>query len=396
MGCFDGAEKCNLVGLYLLSLLIQLGITVGLFRDDGAAVTTLPPKEAEKLKSKIVKIFKAEGLDITIQANLKSIEFLDAEVDLTTGIHRAFSKPNNNILYIDVKSNHPQCVIKNTPLAVQKRLSMLSSNEEVFNQTAPPYQAALEKAGHRHMLKFEKPTTSKRSNNRRKITWYNPPFSQNVETNIGATFLKLIDTCFPPGHRLQPTINRHTVKISYRTMPNMANVISRHNTHTVKQQQPPTQEEARTCSCSKAVKDSGTCPMAGQCLLDNIIYQATVTREDTGQAETYTGLTSTTWKERRGVHNHSFKHKAKPGAKSSNSTALSTYIWKLKDSKIEYSLSWKILARANPFNTSSKMCRLCLTEKYFLMFNQEGATLNSRSEFYSACRHKTGMLLSNT
>ena len=44
MGCFDGAEKCDLVGLYLLSLLVQLGIIVGLFRDDGAAVTTLPQK----------------------------------------------------------------------------------------------------------------------------------------------------------------------------------------------------------------------------------------------------------------------------------------------------------------------------------------------------------------
>ena len=317
-------------------------------------------------------------------------------MDLATGTHRAFSKPNNTIIYIDVKSNHPECVIKNTPLAVQKRLSMLSSSESIFDQTAPPYQAALDKAGYTHKLKFEKQTTrTRRNGNRRKITWFNPPYSQNVETNIGGTFLKLLDTCFPPGHPLQPYLSRHTINISYRTMRNMANVISRHNLQTLKQQQALTEPEARTCSCSKAVRDSGACPMAGKCLLSNVIYQATVTRDDTGQVETYTGLTSTTWKERRGVHNSSFKHRAKPDAKSSNSTELSKHIWKLKDANIPYSLSWKILARANSFNASSKMCRLCLTEKYFIMYNQEGATLNSRSEFYSKCRHKTGMLLSN-
>ena len=98
MGGFAGAEKCDLVGLYLLSKLAELGLNGGLFRDDGAAVTNLSPKEAEKLKNKIVKVFKAEGLDITIQANLKSINFLDVEVDLATGTHRPYTKPNNTLL----------------------------------------------------------------------------------------------------------------------------------------------------------------------------------------------------------------------------------------------------------------------------------------------------------
>ena len=35
MGSWDGAEVCELVGLYLLSLLSDLQLTLGLYRDDG-------------------------------------------------------------------------------------------------------------------------------------------------------------------------------------------------------------------------------------------------------------------------------------------------------------------------------------------------------------------------
>ena len=115
MGGFDGAEKCDLVGLYLLSKLNKIDeIDARSFRDDGAAFTTLPPKEAKKLKNKIVKVFKDEGLDITIEANLKIFNFLDVEVDLNTGTHCPYTKPNNTLLYIDINSNHRQCMKKNT------------------------------------------------------------------------------------------------------------------------------------------------------------------------------------------------------------------------------------------------------------------------------------------
>ena len=57
MGGLDGAEKCDLVGLFLLALLNTIDeIKVGLYRDDGAALTTLPPNEAEKQKNRIVSI----------------------------------------------------------------------------------------------------------------------------------------------------------------------------------------------------------------------------------------------------------------------------------------------------------------------------------------------------
>ena len=207
--------------------------------------------------------------------------------------------------------------------------------------------------------------------------------------------MKSINECFPPGHPLRKIINRHTVKISYRTMPNIAQIVLRHNHQLIKQQQPETPEEARKCSCPKAVRDSASCPLGGQCLLTNTIYQATVTQVDSGQVQTYTGLASTNWKARLAVHKSSFKHKPKPNAKSSNGTELSKHTWELKEKNIEHTISWKILDRASTFNPSTKMCRLCLTEKYHLMYNDSGATLNSRSEFYTACRHMTGKLISN-
>jgi hypothetical protein len=322
--------------------------------------------------------------------------FLDVEVDLNSGTHKPYTKPNNTLLYIDINSNHPPSVIKNTAIAVQNRLTLLSSNKEIFDQAAPPYQLALDNAGYKHKLEFTQPSTQrKRCKNRRKETWFNPPWSQNVKTNVGAKFIKSVDESFPPGHPLHSILNRHTLKVSYRTMPNMAQVVSKHNSLIQRQQLPSTAAQAKVCSCPKAVRDSGSCPLGGQCLARNTIYQATVTEVVSGKVETYTGLASTDWKSRFNVHKTSFKHKTKPGAKSSNGTELSNHVWKLKDQSIDYSMDWKILDRAQPYNPSTKKCRLCLTEKYHLMFNEKSSTLNNRTEFYAACRHLKGKLISN-
>ena len=93
-------------------------------------------------------------------------------------------------------------------------------------------------------MKFEPTSTnsSKKPNRRRNITWFNPPYSSNVATNVGAKVLRLVDACFPSCHPLSKIINRNTVKVSYRCMPNMGKVLSRHNTKIANQdeiQQPP-------------------------------------------------------------------------------------------------------------------------------------------------------------
>ena len=62
------------------------------------------------------------------------------------------------------------------------------------------------------------------------IIWFNPHFSQNVKNQWGCWISEncgfLLSQGAPP---LRPLINRNTLKVSYRTMANMKQVISRHN-----------------------------------------------------------------------------------------------------------------------------------------------------------------------
>jgi len=84
MGSYDGAETCELVSIYMLSLITpKFKGQVGLYRDDDLAVCNATPKQIEKTKQEVREIFKSNGLKITIEANKKIINFLDVTLDLT-------------------------------------------------------------------------------------------------------------------------------------------------------------------------------------------------------------------------------------------------------------------------------------------------------------------------
>ena len=100
-----------------------------------------------------------------------------------------FIKPGNNPIYINQKSNHPPSIIKNIPAAVNRRLSEISSNGVVFKEAVPYYQEALDKAGYQYTLKYDPPKAKNNKTSRtRNKTWFNPPFSRNVSTNVGQNF----------------------------------------------------------------------------------------------------------------------------------------------------------------------------------------------------------------
>ena len=88
MGSLDGAETCELVGLYLLNSL-RKEITqedVGLYRDDGLMIVkNANGHTLDGLRKRIIRIFKNEGLKITIEANLTTTNFLDVSLDLNSG-----------------------------------------------------------------------------------------------------------------------------------------------------------------------------------------------------------------------------------------------------------------------------------------------------------------------
>ena len=79
---------------------------------------------------------------------------------------------------------------------------------------------------------------------------------------------------------------------------------------------------------------------------------------------------------------------------SRKGTTLSNHIWHLKGLGVPYEIKWEIVGRAQPFNPATGQCRLCLLEKYYIMFNKIGASLNQRTEFFSHCYHKSPLLLS--
>ena len=385
MGSFDGAETCELVGLFLLSKLQHLKLNLGLYRDDGLGVCSLTGRQTEKVKQEMCRIFERYHLQITTDVNHKIVNFLDITLDLDSGLFKPFSKPNNTILYVNKHSNHPPSITKNLPASVNKRLSSISANEGIFREAIPPYQKALNESGYSFDLKFEPDATSgpKKRTRGRKITWFNPPFSANVSTNIGARFLSIIDTCFPPTNELHKIINRNTIKISYRCMPNMRKVLSKQNSKIAKQKSVPAPVPG--CNCQGGPQ---TCPLNGACLTDELVYKASVTRLDTNQVETYTGLTGGTFKDRYNQHMHDFRHE-----KNKSKTTLSKFIWKLKSENVPYEIAWQSVARARVFNPVTKKCQLCLREKYHIMFNPESATLNRRDELFNTCRHRLKLLL---
>ena len=228
MGSYDGAETCEWVGCYLLSQLNEIpGVDIGLYKDDGLAVLQQPPRATERIKKEICKIFRKCDLKITIEANKKVVNFLDVTLDLNTEKFKPHSKPSNTPLYVHSKSNHPPNIIKNIPESVNRRLSEISSDEAVFNEAATPYQDALYKSGYTYKLDFKPPqrAPSQRRNRSRKIIWYNPPYNKNVKSRIGREFLRLIDECFPAGHKLRRIFNRNTLKLSYSCMPNVQQII---------------------------------------------------------------------------------------------------------------------------------------------------------------------------
>ena len=119
-----------------------------------------------------------------------------------------------------------------------------------------------------------------------------------------------------------------------------------------------------------------------------------VTNRNTGQVETYTGVTKRKFKKRWDEHKSSFRHLDQSGA-----TKLSVHIWDLRGDNVDVDifndLNWGIIAQCVPFNPVTNICRLCLEEKFRILFEPANASLNQRSEFFTTCRHKEGWLLVN-
>ena len=141
-----------------------------------------------------------------------------------------------------------------------------------------------------------------------------------MATNVGRTFLKILDEEFPENHVFHKIFNRNTVKISYSCMPNLKQKIDGRNKSILQKTNAP--PILKACNCRRPAD----CPMAGNCLRSSVIYQATVTTEDSKPDQTYVGLTETSFKTRFANHKSSFNDPSKR-----LSTELSKHVWHLKE-----------------------------------------------------------------
>ena len=83
------------IGLYILNKLKILGLNIGLYRDDGLGVSNATNRQFENIKKQLCAIFRQEGLSITVETNLKEVNFFNVTLDLRTGLYRPYIKPND-------------------------------------------------------------------------------------------------------------------------------------------------------------------------------------------------------------------------------------------------------------------------------------------------------------
>ena len=112
MGAYDGAEVCELVENYLLYELSKLykKMDIGLHRD-WWFLRIKVVKNQKKIKKSIQSIFRENDLKVTIQCNLKIVNYLHVTINLSDTSYRPFNKTNNEINYIHKQLNYPPSII---------------------------------------------------------------------------------------------------------------------------------------------------------------------------------------------------------------------------------------------------------------------------------------------
>ena len=154
------------------------------------------------------------------------------------------------------------------------------------------YEEALTKSGFNDDIIYspvlESSNSERKNTRKRNVIWFNPPYSMNVETNIGKTFLKLVKKDFPRNNSFHKMFNKNTIK-----MRNISSIIASHNKSILR-------PKATEYGCNCRNKES--CCLQNQCLTSKIIYEATVVNNRDDEKWIYFGASHTTFKERYGNH----------------------------------------------------------------------------------------------
>ena len=114
---------------------------------------------------------------------------------------------------------------------IEDRISSISCNREEFDKVKDWYNSGLKNSGFDYEISYSEQTTLK--THWCNILWFNSPYKASIKTNIGKSFLELVNKHFP--HRFHKIFNQNTIRISYSCSPDMNAIISRQNKKILKQ-----------------------------------------------------------------------------------------------------------------------------------------------------------------
>ena len=160
-------------------------------------------------------------------------------------------------------------------------------------------------------------------------------------------------------------------------MNNISSILSTHNKNILNPKQ-----TSFGCNCRNKVN----CPLDGECLTPNIIYDITTDNDH----NFYYGTSEPIFKHHHSNHTRDFKY-----VKYQHVTELAKYIWQLKNNNFNYSIKWSIASKVYGY-ANSLSCKLCLMEKYWIIKHFDDPNLlNKKSEMINKCRHQNKILLMN-
>ena len=146
-----------------------------------------------------------------------------------------------------------------------------------------------------------------------------------------------------------------------------------------------TAETEESCNC----RNKNNCPLDGKCLTPNIIYEAQITSNQRNyKQKVYIGTAETDFKHRFNNHTKSFNLEH-----YENDTELSKEYWTIKRNHFIPKVTWRIIRKCAPFNTTKRKCYLCPNEKLEIASYKGDNLLNKRSELISKCRHQNKFTL---
>lgn len=99
---FNRAEIADFIGLFIFDTLKKHTYphSLTLYGDHGLAILSpMSSHDMDKVRKKLIKIFKEFDLSITVTTSLTNVDFLDITLDLKMGKHCPFRKSNEETVY---------------------------------------------------------------------------------------------------------------------------------------------------------------------------------------------------------------------------------------------------------------------------------------------------------